>query len=81
MKDYWTENVQKRGKQGFGSSVETWFEEESLLQLSDQLLKTKDSPIFKLIDFSAAQKFLNKDKKHWNLLQLALWAENNKKYI
>ena len=81
MKDYWTENIQKRGKQGFGSSVETWFEEESLLQLSDQLLKTKDSPIFKLIDFSAAQKFLNKDKKHWNLLQLALWAENYKQYI
>ena len=81
MKDYWTENIQKRGKQGFGSSVETWFEEDSLLQLSDQLLKTKDSPIFKLIDFSAAQKFLNKDKKHWNLLQLALWAENYKQYI
>ncbi len=81
MKDYWTENVQKRGKQGFGSSVETWFEEESLLQLSDQLLKTKDSPIFKLIDFSATQKFLNKDKKHWNLLQLALWAENYKQYL
>ena len=81
MKDYWTENVQKRGKQGFGSSVETWFEEESLVQLSNQLLKTKDSPIFKLIDFSAAQKFLNKDKKHWNLLQLALWAENYKQYL
>ena len=81
MKDYWTENIQKRGKQGFGSSVETWFEEDSLLQLSDQLLKTKDSPVFKLVDFSAAQKFLNKDKKHWNLLQLALWAENYKQYI
>lgn len=81
MKDYWTEKVQKRGKQGFGSSVETWFEEESLLQLSDQLLKTKDSPVFKLIDFSATQKFLNQDKKHWNLLQLALWAENYKQYI
>ena len=81
MKDYWTEKVQKRGKQGFGSSVETWFEEESLLQLSDQLLKTKDSPVFKLIDFSATQKFLNKDKKNWNLLQLALWAENYKQYI
>ena len=81
MKDYWTENIQKRGKQGFGSSVETWFEEESLLQLSDQLLKTKDSAVYQLIDFSAAQKFLNKDKKHWNLLQLALWAENYKQYI
>ena len=81
MKDYWTENVQKRGKQGFGSSVETWFEEDSLLQLSDQLLKTKDSPVFKLVDFSAAQKFLNKDKKHWNLLQLALWVENYKQHI
>lgn len=81
MKNYWTESIQNRGKQGFGSSVETWFEEESMISLSDNLLKNKDSAVYRLVNFSTAQKFLNKDKKHWNLLQLALWAENYKQYI
>ncbi len=81
MQNYWTETIKNRGKQGFGSSVETWFEEPNLLKLSDDLLKNKEGNVFKIIDFKTSQNFLNKDKKHWNLLQLALWAENNKKYI
>ena len=81
MQQYWTENIRKRGKQGFGSSVENWFEEENLMNLSHDLLKKKESIVFKLIDFNVSQKFLNKDKKHWNLLQLALWAENHKRFI
>lgn len=81
MQNYWTESIRNRTKQGFGSSVETWFEEKNLLDLSDHLLKNKNSKVFQFIDFSAAQKFLNQDKKHWNLLQLALWAENHKQYL
>ena len=77
MQNYWTKTIRNRNKQGFGSSVEKWFEEESLNELSNDLLKNKASRIFDFIDFKAAQKFLNKDKKHWNLLQLALWANNN----
>ncbi|OWK75176.1 asparagine synthase (glutamine-hydrolyzing) [Flavobacteriaceae bacterium JJC] len=76
MQNYWTENIKTRNKQGFGSSVENWFEEKSLNDLSDVLLKDKSQKIFHFIDFNAAQKFLNRDKKHWNLLQLALWAHN-----
>ena len=81
MQNYWTESIRNRGKQGFGSSVEKWFEEDSLMKLSDDLLKNKESKVFQFINFTASQKYLNQDKKHWNLLQLALWAENNKKYI
>ena len=81
MKNYWTPTIQNRGKQGFGSSVEAWFEEESMSKLSNQLLKNKDAPVYKLINFSTAQTYLKKDKKHWNLFQLALWAENHKEYI
>lgn len=81
MKDYWTKTIQNRNKQGFGSSVEKWFEEESLMNLSDDLLKNSSHKIFDFIDFKASQKFLNKDKKHWNLLQLAIWAENYKKFL
>ncbi|MFC6267084.1 asparagine synthase (glutamine-hydrolyzing) [Frigoriflavimonas asaccharolytica] len=81
MQNYWTDSIRNRGKQGFGSSVEKWFEEDSLMKLSDDLLKNKESKVFEYIDFSTSQKYLNQDKKHWNLLQLALWAENYKKYI
>lgn len=81
MQNYWTETIRNRGKQGFGSSVEKWFEEKNLMDLSDDLLKNKESKVFQFIDFKVSQRFLNQDKKHWNLLQLALWAENNKKYI
>ena len=47
------------------------------MELSDDLLKNKHSKIFEFVDFHQTQKFLGKDKKHWNLLQLALWANNN----
>ncbi|MGZ5284047.1 MAG: asparagine synthase (glutamine-hydrolyzing) [Kaistella sp.] len=81
MQNYWTETIKNRGKQGFGSPVERWFEEQSLMDLSDRLLKDKTQKVFDFIDFTAAQKFLNKDKKHWNLLQLALWADHQKDFI
>lgn len=81
MNSYWTENIRNRNKQGFGMSVKHWFEEENLINLSDSLLRDKNQKIFNFIDFRATQKFLNKDHKHWNLLQLALWANNNKKFI
>ena len=81
MQKYWTETIRNRDKQGFGSSVETWFEEESLMNLSDDLLKNSSHKVFDFIDFKTTQKHLNKDKKHWNLLQLAIWAENYKEFI
>lgn len=78
MNSYWTETIRKRNKQGFGMSIEDWFKEESLLSLSDDLLKDRNQKIFNHIDFAATQKFLDKGQKHWNLLQLSLWAQNNK---
>ena len=81
MGNYWTETIRNRHKQGFGSSVEKWFEEKSLMELSDDLLKNRSSKVFDFIHFSTAQKYLNKDKKHWNLLQLALWADHTKQLI
>ena len=81
MQNYWTESIKNRGKQGFGSSVETWFEEDSLMNLSDELLKNSSHKVFDFIDFKSTQNHLKKDKKHWNLLQLAIWAENYKDFI
>ena len=81
MQNYWTEIIRNRQKQGFGLSVENWFEEESLMELSGDLLKNKSSKVFDFINFDQTQKFLNKEKKHWNLLQLSLWAENHRNYL
>lgn len=81
MGSYWTETIRKRRKQGFGMSIKTWFEEDNLISLSHELLGSPDQKIFSFIDFKTTQKFLNKDHKHWNLLQLALWARNNQSVL
>lgn len=77
MGSYWTETIRNRNKQGFGLGIENWFQEDNLVQFSDELLKNPNQKVFEYIDFDAAQKFLDKGQKHWNLLQLALWAQNN----
>ncbi|MCS4303107.1 asparagine synthase (glutamine-hydrolyzing) [Chryseobacterium sp. BIGb0232] len=81
MGSYWTETIRKRHKQGFGLGVKSWFAEENLMNFSNDLLKDPNHKVFNFIDFKAAQNFLDKDERHWNLLQLALWADNNKSYL
>lgn len=81
MSEYWTDSIRLRQKQGFGSDVKNWFEEDDLIKLSDNLLKDKNQKLFTLIDFDAAQQMLTRDKKHWNLLQLALWSKNYASFI
>lgn len=81
MGSYWTETIRNRNKQGFGMSVENWFEEDNLISLSNDLLKDSNQKVFNYIDFKATQKFLDKGQKHWNLLQLALWAHNNQSVL
>ncbi|PIF43423.1 asparagine synthase (glutamine-hydrolysing) [Chryseobacterium sp. 52] len=81
MGSYWTETIRKRHKQGFGLGVKNWFEEENLMNLSNDLLSNSNHKVFNFIDYKATQQFLNKDEKHWNLLQLALWADNNQSVL
>ncbi|WP_250253752.1 asparagine synthase (glutamine-hydrolyzing) [Chryseobacterium sp. Marseille-Q3244] len=81
MGSYWTETIRSRHKQGFGLGVKNWFAEENLMNFSNDLLKDPNHKVFDFIDFKAAQNFLDKDERHWNLLQLALWADNNKSVL
>lgn len=76
MSQYWTDTIRNRHKQGFGSPVENWFKEDSMKKLSGDLLKNRNHSVFSLIDFDTAQKQLDGSRKEWNLLQLAVWAEN-----
>lgn len=76
MSSYWTDTIKQRHKQGFGSSVSAWFQDDNMKKLSNDLLKNPNSKVFQFINFDAAQKYLDADKKEWNLLQLAIWANN-----
>lgn len=78
---YWSDTIKNRHKQGFGSPVENWMKEDNMMVLSKDLLENRHSSVFNFIDFDFTQKHLNKDRKHWNLLQLAIWAENHKSFI
>lgn len=81
MGSYWTDTIRTRHKQGFGLGVKSWFAEDNLMNFSNDLLKDPNHKVFNYIDFKAAQNFLDKDERHWNLLQLALWADNNKSVL
>lgn len=77
----WTEEIAKRGKNGFAASVNEWFKETELQELSTNLLENRESFIFNYLDFNEVQKKLNQQLQHWSLLVLALWFENNKKNL
>ena len=79
MQHYWTDTIKTRKKQGFGSPVENWLEEKSMIELSNELLSDSNAQVFNYIDYKTTQKMLNKDRKHWNLLQLAIWASYSPK--
>ncbi|KQT15516.1 asparagine synthase [Chryseobacterium sp. Leaf404] len=77
----WTEEIAKRGKNGFAASVNEWFKETELQELSINLLENRESFIFNYLDFNEVKKKLNQQLQHWSLLVLALWFENNKKIL
>ncbi|MCX8533624.1 asparagine synthase (glutamine-hydrolyzing) [Chryseobacterium luquanense] len=77
----WTEEIANRGKNGFAASVNEWFKEKELQELSNNLLTNPQSYIFNYLDFKQVQKKLNYQLQHWSLLVLALWFENNKNYF
>lgn len=72
--EYWTEGIRQRRKQGFGSSVSAWLNTDSMKILSNEILGSKQNKVYDLVNYNAAQPFLNGGKQHWNLLQLGIWA-------
>ncbi len=81
MSKYWTDSIRQRHKQGFGLSVKDWLKEKSMKELSKNLLSDRNSKVFDIISFDSTQKFMDGDRKEWNLLQLAIWAENYKLHL
>lgn len=77
----WTEEIAKRGKNGFAASVAEWFKEPAIREISKNLLENKDSLIFNYLNFNEVNTKLNENLQHWSLLILALWFENQKSVL
>ena len=74
----WTPSIRRRGKQGFGASVETWLAQPSLCEMKLSVLENPNHPLFQLIDRQRASAFLRLDNyQTWLLLVLALWLEKH----
>lgn len=72
---YWTRNISRREKQGFGGPVNKWLLQENLVELKNEYLK-KSNAIFSIISFEEAKKYFIKDNyQTWALLVLSIWCE------
>jgi asparagine synthase (glutamine-hydrolysing) len=70
----WPDSVANRTKQGFGSPMGDWLALPEVEQIKQDLLVDPVSPVFELIDHSAAQAYVSaNDQRTWNLLVLAIW--------
>jgi len=74
-KSYWTRNISRREKQGFGGPVNKWLLQENLVELKNEYFK-KSNAIFSIISFEEAKKYFIKDNyQTWALLVLSIWCE------
>ena len=75
--NYWPASTRQRKKQGFGAPVEAWLRQDKLVQLTKEYLENKNKKLFSLIDYNAAQTYIDsKNYKTWILLNLSMWLES-----
>lgn len=75
--DLLTPNILNKKKQGFGAPISKWLKFSEVETLTSNILKNKNSKIFKKLDFEVVQKQLNYNYKHWSLLVLGIWMEEH----
>lgn len=82
FKDYLPEDVQRRGKQGFGIPIGAWFR-TSLSTWMKEILLDSRSPLQTWFDSSVTERLISEHqngkvdhgKRLWALVVLGLWAE------
>ncbi|UOE38013.1 asparagine synthase (glutamine-hydrolyzing) [Chryseobacterium oryzae] len=72
-----TSNILNKKKQGFGAPISDWLKISEMEMLTEKILKTPSSKIFKKLDFKEVQKQLNYNYKHWSLLVLGIWMDKH----
>jgi asparagine synthase (glutamine-hydrolysing) len=75
----WTEEIRKRGKQGFGAPVNKWLEMEGMDKMKNEFLFDRNKRIYSIINYDFAKDFFNKNNYNtWILLVLSAWIEEHK---
>ena len=76
--DSWTPSIRRRGKQGFGASVQSWLTQPGLREMKRGILENSGHPLFQLVDRPHSSRFFEADNyQTWLLLVLALWLEKH----
>jgi asparagine synthase (glutamine-hydrolysing) len=76
--DLWTEDIRKRGKQGFAALVHLWLKIPSVKKLKMAYLKDRSNKMFKILNYDAVDKYFEEDTiQTWTLLNLSIWMEKN----
>jgi len=73
----WTENIQKRGKQGFGAPIDSWLLKKDLEQVVARTL-TSSSALRSLLKGLTPERYQQSPAaQKWTFLCLGLWLENH----
>ena len=74
--EQWPASVRARCKQGFGGPLGAWLTEPRVSALAADVLHTRSSALFDLLDYSGTQRVLSDTSPlvRWGLLMLGLWA-------
>jgi asparagine synthase (glutamine-hydrolysing) len=74
----WTDDIRKRGKQGFGAPVQQWLEKPEMKKMKDEFLFDKNKKIYSILNYDFAKAFFEKNNYNtWILLVLSVWMENH----
>ena len=73
----WTENIQKRNKQGFGAPIDAWLAREDVKPIVSRVLNS-NSPLRNLLKGLTPEIYSKAPSaQKWTFLCLALWLENH----
>ena len=73
----WTENIQKRNKQGFGAPIDAWLAREDVKPIIARVLNS-NSPLRNLLKGLTPEIYSKAPPaQKWTFLCLALWLENH----
>jgi asparagine synthase (glutamine-hydrolysing) len=80
LKQYWPEQLHKRGKQGFAAPYQSWLGFPDVRQLVERVF-ARGSRLRTLLPGIDEAQALQRNYETWNLLTLGLWLERHEGHV